>query len=597
MNLHVIDLSIIGGYVALVIVVGLWVARRASSDIGSYFIAGNKVPWYFLGISNASSMFDITGTMWLVSMVFIYGLKGVWMPWLWPFFNQIFLMVYLAAWVRRSNVLTGAEWITTRFGSARGGELSRISVLIFALVGVVGFLAYAFQGIGTFASAFFPWELAPEVYAAVIMAITSVYVIAGGMYSVIFTDILQFVILSTAAILVGIVAFNQVSPEALQAAVPSNWGNLFFGWRLDLDWSGLLPAVNERIAADGWNLFTIFMTMVLFKGVLVSVAGPVPNYDMQRMLAARTSKEAALMSGIVSLCSMPRWFLIGGITVLALVFFQSEMAAMGSAIDFESILPWVISNFLPVGVVGLLMAGLLAAFMSTFDSTVNAGAAYLVNDLYKRYIRKNASDSVYVKASYVASLVIVVIGVAFGFMAESINQVTLWIVSGLYGGYTAPNVLKWHWWRFNAYGYFWGMISGVLSALVLPVLWPSLSALNSFPLILLVSTVACVVASILTKPDDEEVLKSFYRSVRPWGFWKPIRDKVAAEVPGFVANMHFRRDMVNVAVGITWQMCLFLVPVYLLAFDYQAMFLALALAIGATIVLKKNWYDKLESAS
>ena len=593
--MHVIDLGIIIVYLIAVVVIGFLVSRRAAENLDSYFLGGNEVPWYLLGVSNASSMFDITGTMWLVSLLFIYGLKGAWIPWLWPVFNQIFLMVYLSAWVRRSNALTGAEWITTRFGEKGGAELSRIAVLVFAMVGVVGFLAYAFQGIGKFASVFFPWDVAPEVYAITVMGLTTIYVVAGGMYSVVFTDLIQFVLLTIASVVIGIIAFNAITPETLQAAVPEGWFDLAFGWQLDLDWNALIPVVNDRIADDGWNLFTIFMMMVLFKGFLVSVAGPGPNYDMQRMLAARTPKEAAMMSGIVSICTMPRWFMVAGVTTLALVFFSDEMAAMGSDIDFEQILPMVIDNFLPVGVVGLLLAGLLAAFMSTFDSTVNAGAAYLVNDLYKRYLRPEASQKTYIKVSYLASFFVVALGVVFGLVAESVNQVTLWIVSGLYGGYTAPNVLKWHWWRFNGFGYFWGMIAGVAGALFVPLALPSISPLNGFPLILLLSTVASVGASLLTEPDDEETLKSFYRSVRPWGFWKPIHEKVVAEHPDFVGNKNFRRDVLNIGVGITWQLSLVLFPIYLLVFNFSAMWVAIAVAVVTTVFLKKNWYDKLES--
>ena len=106
---------------------------------------------------------------------------------------------------------------------------------------------------------------------------------------------------------------------------------------------------------------------------------------------------------------------------------------------------------------------------------VNAGDAYLVNDLYKRYINPNASSQIYIKASYIGSFLIVGIGIIFGFMSESVNSVTQWIVSGLFGGYTAPNILKWHWWRFNGFGYFAGMVSGVTAALLIPILLPELS--------------------------------------------------------------------------------------------------------------------------
>jgi Na+/pantothenate symporter len=113
MHLHVLDIVIIVAYLCSTVLIGYWVSKRASQSMQNYFLGGNSMPWYMLGISNASGMFDISGTMLLVSWMFVYGLKSVWIPWLWPTFNQIFLMVYLSAWLRRSNVMTGAEWIKT----------------------------------------------------------------------------------------------------------------------------------------------------------------------------------------------------------------------------------------------------------------------------------------------------------------------------------------------------------------------------------------------------------------------------------------------------------------------------------------------------
>src|SRR5436190_12018532 len=107
MKLHGLDLAIIVGYFISVILIGLWVSRRGVKDMDGYFLGGNKLPWYLLGISDASGMFDISGTMWLVSILFLYGLKSIWLPWLWPTFNQVFLMMFMSAWMRRSNVMTG----------------------------------------------------------------------------------------------------------------------------------------------------------------------------------------------------------------------------------------------------------------------------------------------------------------------------------------------------------------------------------------------------------------------------------------------------------------------------------------------------------
>ena len=153
-----IDLAIIIVYFFTVILVGLWVSKRGAKNLESYFLGGKSLPWYILGISDASGMFDISGTMVLVTWLFMYGLKSIWLPWVWPTFNQIFLMMFLSGWLRRSNVLTGAEWIKTRFGADKGANLAHISVVTFALVAVVGMLAYAFKGIGKFAVVMLPWH-------------------------------------------------------------------------------------------------------------------------------------------------------------------------------------------------------------------------------------------------------------------------------------------------------------------------------------------------------------------------------------------------------------------------------------------------------
>jgi SSS family solute:Na+ symporter len=546
-------------------------------------------------VSNASGQFDITGTMWLVYLFFVYGLKSVWIPWLWPTFNQIFLMIYLSAWLRRSNVLTGAEWIKTRFGTGRGGNLAHISVVIFALVSVVGFLAYAFKGIGKFALIFLPWDLSADMYALIILAITTIYVVKGGMISVVLTEVLQFIIMTIASIAVGIIAMVKVSPEMLAKVIPAGWKDIFFGWELNIDWSGLIDTVNTKIVDDGFSLFTIFFMLMLFKGVLLSLAGPAPNYDMQRVLATKSPKDAAKMSGFVNLALyFPRYLMIAGLTVLALVFFSADLKAMGNDIDFELILPFAIKNFIPVGLMGILIAGLLSAFMSTFAATVNAAPAYIVNDIYKRFINPNASDKKYIWLSYISSVGMVAVGIAFGFVVESINQIVMWIVSALYGGYATANLLKWYWWRFNGFGYFWGMISGIIAALVVPKAFPALSAIEGFPIILLVSIIGSILGSLLTKPDDEEVLKSFYSKVRPWGFWKAIHNKVVLDNPDFKKNKNFGRDMFNVVVGIIWQTALVATPIYIVIKEETSIFTGVLVIIVSMLILKKTWLDKLE---
>lgn len=597
MNIHTIDIIIIGIYLGIIILAGFLVSKLAGRNVDSYFLAGKSMPWYVLGISNASSMFDITGTMWLVYLLFAYGLKSAWIPWIWPTFNQIFAMVYLSIWLRRSNVLTGAEWIKTRFGNDLGAKLSHISVVVFALVSVIGFMGYAFQGIGKFAAVFFPWDISPNMYALIFMSITTVYVVVGGMYSVVITDVIKYVIMTIISFIVGFIAISKTTAAQIDAAVPAGWKELSFGWKLDMDWTGIIDTLNAKMAKDDFGLFGIFFVMILFKGVLASIAGPAPNYDMQRVLSTKSPRESALMSWFVSIAQfIPRYMLITGIAVLALVYFGTELNMMGDDADFEQILPYVVNNFLPIGVVGLILAGLLAAFMSTFDSTVNAGTAYIVVDIYKRYINPNASDKKYVYISYICTVLVVAVGIFFGFMAKSIGSITMWIVAGLYGGYLAPNILKWYWWRLNGYGYFAGMIAGVVAALVFPIVLPDLTAINGFPFILLISGICCVLVSLKTAPEDEATLKRFYSTVRPWGFWKPVYEKVLQDNPEFRRNTNFKRDMVNVAVGIVWQLCLALVAIYFVLREYRTMWITIVVLVVTSVFLKLNWFNKLEKA-
>lgn len=608
MDLHSIDIAIIFTYLVLTVLIGFWISKRASKDLDSYFLGGKTLPWYILGISNASGQFDITGTMWLVYLCFVYGLKSIWIPWVWPTFNQIFLMVYIGMWLRRSNVLTGAEWIKTRFGQGTGANLAHISVVIFALINVIGMIAYAFKGIGKFAQILLPWSLNENTYALIILTITTLYVVKGGMYSVVLTEVLQFAIMTIASVAVGVIAIHNVSPEMIDAVVPAGWQNLSFGWRLDLNWSGALDMVQSSITKDGFSLFTVIMMLMLFKGVMASMAGPAPNYDMQRVLATRSPREASLMSATVNVVLyFPRYMLVAGLTVLALGPLRETLQGMwttaaqgGGQPDFEQILPVVIqSSIIPVGLTGLLLAGLLAAFMSTFAATVNAGPAYIVNDIYKRFINPAASNKLQVRMSYATSILVVAVGIVFGFLTESITNVTLWIVGGLYGGYVAANLLKWHWWRFNGFGFFYGMIIGTIGALVVPPIvehfWPGTNTLYAFPSIFLFSVVGCFLGTLLSKPEDEEILKDFYKTVRPWGFWKPILEKIKAEDTGFEPDTDCSRHWFNVTVGIIWQVTLVTLPVYIVIQNPRGIVGTLAVLLATTIILKKSWFDHLPS--
>jgi Na+/proline symporter len=266
------------------------------------------------------------------------------------------------------------------------------------------------------------------------------------------------------------------------------------------------------------------------------------------------------------------------------------------ALDFERILPAVINNFLPVGLVGVLLAGLLGAFMSTFSGTMNAAQAYIVNDIYIKYVNPHASTRKIITMNYLVGIIVVAVGVVLGFFVKDINSVLQWIVSALYGGYIAANVLKWHWWRFNASGFFWGMFAGVITAMIfsLPGVIPNDELLYWFPVLFFVSLAGSVIGSYAVPATDMVVLKSFYSTVRPWGFWEPVKQVVLAEDPSFQPNRNFKLNMFNVVIGTIAQCCLTILPMYLVLMQKMPLIYTIAILVVAAIILKKTWWNKLK---
>jgi SSS family solute:Na+ symporter len=607
MRLSVLDVSIIVLYLLSTIFIGIWYSKKARQNKESYMLGGKSLPWYKLGLSDASDMFDISGTMWMVSLCFAYGMKSIWIPWLWPVFNQVFLMMYLSRWLRRSNAATGAEWLQTRFGKRGPGVANSHKVVIaFALLSCLGFLAYGFIGLGKFIEIFVPWDMvkgympfnippqyAPHVYGIIFTLFAMFYAILGGMHSIVVGDMIKYCIMTVACIWVAFIAITKLNGHSLN--VPDGWYSPFFGKQLGISWTGIINAVTVKIKSDGYSLFSLFFMMMTFKGVLASLAGPAPNYDMQKILSTRSPEEASKMSGFVNIILLPvRYAFIIGLTVLGLMYYhQMNLKDASGIVDFERILPVVINNFLPVGLVGLVLTGLLGAFMGTFSGTLNAAQAYIVNDIYLKYINPNAPTRSIIYMNYLVGVVVVVLGVILGFFAKDVNSVLQWIVSALYGGYIASNVLKWHWWRFNANGFFWGMLTGILAALVFTHFFDGIEFLYYFPVLFAISLAGSVIGSYASPATDVDVLKSFYKNVRPWGMWDPIRDLVMAEDPDFVPNKNFKINMFNVVLGIIAQLCLTILPMYLVLKQQLPLAVTVAILVVIIVILKKTWWNRL----
>lgn len=606
MRLQLIDLACIALYLLLMVMIGWWYRKKARQNKESYLLGGKKLPWYLLGLSDASDMFDISGTMWMVALCFVYGFKSIWIPWLWPVFNQVFNMMYLSKWLRRSGADTGAEWLATRFGlKGRGVKGSHNIVVAFAIIGCLGFLAYGFIGLGKFIEIFVPWSvvepylpfaIAPEYvahfYGIVFTLFAMFYAILGGMHSIVIGDFVKYTIMSVGCIAVGVIAFTNVQGQTLN--VPVGWSDPFFGWELNLNWTTILADVDKKIADNGFSPFGFFFMMMLFKGVFASVAGPAPNYDMQKILSTRSPAEASKMTGFVSIILLPiRYSMIIGLTVLALLYYNKLDLSNGSGgTDFERILPGTINSFLPAGILGLVLTGLLGAFMGTFAGTLNAAQAYIVNDIYLKYVNPQASTKRIISMNYVVGVAVVTIGVVLGFFAKDVNSVLQWIVGALYGGYIAANLFKWYWWRFNANGFFWGMAAGIAAALVFPFLFSGLPLFN-WPLLFFISVGGCVVGTYTAPPTDRAVLKTFYTTVRPWGFWGPIEKEVIAENPQIRPNRQFGLDMFNVSLGIIAQCCLTILPMYLVLWMKLPLIVTIAILLVIILILKKTWWNRL----
>ncbi|MCD6394256.1 MAG: hypothetical protein J7M40_12210 [Planctomycetes bacterium] len=588
-----IDYAIIALYFIVVIALGCWYQKRASKNLESYFLGGKSLHWLALAMSGSVSNFDITGTMWIVSILFVLGFKSMWHHWMWGFLMGAFFMGYMGKWVRRSNVMTAAEWMETRFGSGRPGRLARITSALIAIIFTACFIGYAYQGIGKFASVYIPlerladhtsigWlqnlltEHEPACLAITVISITTLYVILGGLYSVVVTDCLQTVILTLGSIFVAYIAWSRLSPEDL-ASLPDGWTSLRIPWTL------------PELAGTDDAKFVFFGAMVIvwvLKGLLLNLGGPAQMYDAQRFLAARTPRDAAKIGAAWSLFLVVRWAMCAGIALLAI----TEITGIT---DSETVMPLVLQRFLPDGIRGVVIAGLLAAFMSTFSSTVNSGASFIVRDIWQVWFRPNASEHEAVRFSYIATIFIVLSGVAIGFCADSIAQIWGWMMMALSAGVVVPNVLRWYWWRINGIGYAFGSFAGIILSLT-ALFSPNTPIYIVFPLICGASLAASILASLLTRPVETQTLARFYVTVRPFGCWKPIRD--AANLS---AEQHDDKSesisltILNVLLGMVAIACIYLAPMYLVGHWYSYAGICLVIALLAILTLAFTWYRNL----
>ncbi|MHC5118748.1 MAG: sodium:solute symporter family transporter [Planctomycetota bacterium] len=573
-----LDVAIIVAYFLGIVAVGLYFSRRAAKGMRSYFLGGNNLPWWALAASGSASNYDVTGTMFLVSLFYVAGLRSFWMLWSWHFLSAAFLMAYMAIWIRRTRVMTAVELLHIRFGADTGGRMARTAGAVLMVTFLVFSIGYAFVGISKFLPHIIPDSVPGngQIWAIVLMALTTLYVTAGGLSGVVATSLIQAVLMSLAGILVGVVVFFKLDPEMLQTLHEN----------FDVN---MLPQAKLSMPEgyEDWNNFGILCVFWFIAGFLLNASGAGGHYQEQRFLATRSEADAARTGAAWGFFLIPRWIMIAGFCFIA-------GSGMVGSEDPEQILPIVLTDMIPSGLRGLILAALIAAFMSTFSSVINAAASMVVRDLVHPF-RPTLSDKAQVRLSYLVTVAAVVLGIVAGYNAETIRSIWTWMIIGLIGGTLIPNVLRWHWWRLNGWGYSAGIFLGLITALLVRfnVFGENPPEYFYAPVVWATTLVGCVLGSLLTAPTKTETLEHFYKSVRPFGFWGPIKARV--DVSGFEPSVDrpLIRVIFNVVLAVVCMTSSFVSTFFIVGHYVKGSIITISLAVTSGIVLYFNWYRPL----
>ena len=587
-----IDIIIIVVYLSAIVVVGLVMQKKASAGIDSYFLGNRKLPWWALGASGMASNTDIAGTMINTAFIYALGTKG--------FFIEIrggvtlimaFLMVFMGKWNRRSQVMTQAEWMHFRFGTKKEGDVARIISAIASIIMTVAMVTYFVIGAGKFVGDFLGIH---PLYASILMIILAMtYTIASGLYGVVWTDVFQGIFIFGVIIYISVLAMTTVDlPDEFLVSVPMMDGSFTAIKTTLAEWSRMTPPQEMNMPEGStfsiYNLFGIAIMFYLFKVTLEGSSGA-GGYMLQRYFAARSDREAGLLSLFWTCLLAFRWPLITSFAMLG-IYHGIETGTVIA--DPELVLPTVIKNYIPVGVKGFLIAGLMAAAMSTFDSTVNAGAAYWVKDLYQTYLRPNASEKDLILQSRLASLVIVLLALLFSLTISNINEIWGWITMGIGAGMFIPQVIRWYWWRFNGYGFAIGTAVGMAAAVLTKAFGGPIAEYNSFLIASGSSLVGCILGTYLTPPTESAVLSNFYKVTRPFGFWGSVRTEIPTDVLNQI-NEENRRDIIAIFFAVPWQVVLFLTGMMIVMKQWSNVFNLFGLLVVLSAGLYWFWYRHL----
>lgn len=575
MRISTVDTVIIAVYLIATFLVGVGVERRAHKDMDAYFLAGRKLPWWLLGTSGASVYFDVTGTMWMVSVFYLLGMRGMWEHWFWCFPIAGFMMAYKAKWAYRSGVLTSMEWLVFRFGAGRAGRAARFVNATIIIIGIVLMLGYTGVGMGKFLDVFLPIDKSFSI--PLLFGFTGLYILFGGFSSVVYTDFFQTILMTAAAIYIAAAAFVQIDPVDFRSQVGTDWFSVMPVMRL---------AQPPKEYPDPFGLLVMLWVTKGFIG-LFAVNGGV---EFQRFRAARSESEACKVGFAWGIVLSVRWGMVMGFTAFGL----SIVAKNGVAIDSEQVLPLMINQVFPAGFKGLVIAALLAAFMSTFGSLLNVAASFIVNDLVKP-VWTSAGPKALVRVSYASTIAIIVLGIVISRYTERIDAIWNPINFALGAALLAPGLFAAYWWRMGGWALCLSAACTLPAALYVKV-FTDMRELQYFPLLAGISFASCIAGAYLFPPAPEATLADFYRKVRPFGLWRPVRAMLrdAGEDPG-----RPERDRLDIPVALAGTV--FFVLFYLLIMDivvhnWPRAATCAAGCLGIGVLLYFIWWRRLDAA-
>lgn len=646
-SLAPIDYVIIVGYLGLSIVMGLVMSRRASSSIDHYFLGGRSVPWYLLGVMGMANWFDLTGTMLITSFLYMLGPRGLFIEFRGgAVLILAFMIVYTGKWHRRSGCMTGAEWGIYRFGDNKVAQSMRVFGAIMTIVTAVMMVAYLVRGASLFLGTFFPF---PPLYTTLaLVTLTTLYTVSSGFYGVVLTDLIQGVIIMVTCVIIGFMAWHSVPDTAHLAAVAAHvTGNP--------DWTSALPAWRTPMP-PGYEAYSPVILMAAFY-LMRHTLGGLGTGAEARYFGARSDRDCGLQSFQQALMIMFRWPLMMGFAVMGIYLVHTlypDPAALQNAaavihqyapqttaahwhdltaeivnssekfppeliqslrtilggnwaeklplighqgtVNPEQILPAVLLNLVPNGLRGLIVVAMFAAMMSCKNGLVNGSCAYFVKDIYQAFLRPKATTRELITVSYATTLAIVLLGFIFGVTASSINDLWGWIIMSLMAGQLAPGLLRLYWWRCNAWGTAGGCILGAIGAILQRIFYPELPETWQFIFTTSLSFIGTIGASLLTAPTPMPVLRHFYRTTRPFGWWKPLHSEITG-AERVAMDHENRNDITAVPFTLLWQVTLFLLPMELVIKSYTAFWCTLPLFLLGAGGMFVFWWRPLMRGS